>query len=176
MDGVFTPNVSIAPEQMWWPEDIVADVHLMFQKPESQIDILRALKPSLVIVHAESDCNVVDFAKALNQVGIACGVALFPETSVDVIAPYASAIQHALIFSGNLGHQGGSVANLDLLKKVEELKVLNPELEIAWDGGVNDSNVAVLTQAGVDVVNAGGYIHTAHNAELAYNSLNDQLA
>lgn len=176
MDGVFTPNVSIAPEQIWWPEDVVADVHLMFQKPDSQLETLVSLKPRLIIIHAESDCDVVEFAQTLNQAGISCGVALFPETDTAVIKQYADKIQHVLIFSGNLGHQGGSVANLDLLKKVDEIKAYNTELEIAWDGGVNDSNVTTLAHAGVEVINAGGYIHTAFNAESAFEQLSDLLA
>lgn len=175
MDGVFTPNVSVALDQIWWPEDVVADVHLMFQKPESQLEALVALKPSLVIIHAESDCDIAEFALVLNEAGISCGVALFPETKPEVIANYSSEIQHVLIFSGNLGHQGGSTANLDLLKKVAQIKAINSELELAWDGGVNDSNVSELVNAGIEVINVGGFIHAAPHAGLAYEALSKLL-
>jgi ribulose-phosphate 3-epimerase len=63
-----------------------------------------------------------------------------------------------LIFSGKLGHFGGH-ADLDLLDKVRQLKEIKPTLEIGWDGGVNDQNAAELAHGGIDVLNAGGYLH-----------------
>ncbi len=175
MDGVFTPNTSVSTDQIWWPEDVVADVHVMFQKPDSQLEALISLKPNLVVIHAESDCDIRQFARALNEAGISCGVVLFPETKPEVIKQYSTEIQHVLIFSGNLGHQGGSTANLDLLEKVAQIKALNSKLEIAWDGGVNESNVSELARAGIDVINVGGFIQHTPNAGLAYEALSKLL-
>jgi ribulose-phosphate 3-epimerase len=175
MDGEFTPNKSVSLDQVWWPENTVADIHLMFENPEAELSRLIALKPNLVVIHAQTNCDIADFARKLNHVGISCGVALFPETDVSVISTYHSEIQQILIFSGNLGHQGGSVANLTLLDKVAQIKAINSKLEVAWDGGVNDSNVTSLAQKGVEVINVGGYIHTAYDASKAYYSLTKQL-
>lgn len=171
MDGVFTPNKSIPVEAVWWPEGITADVHLMFQNPEDQLAQLIKLKPHLVTVHAESNVNIRRFAEALNKAGIECGLALFPETTVESVKEAIMHLQQLLIFSGNLGYQGGSFANLDLLEKVAKAKALNPELEIAWDGGIDETNTPALAAAGVEVLNVGGYIHTAPHAGLAYNTL-----
>lgn len=175
MDGIFTPNKSIGIENVWWSEDIVADIHLMFQNPQEQLEILLKLKPNLVTIHAESDCSFLQFAEKLTQNDIKCGVALLPETSVESLGETIQHIQHLLIFSGNLGYQGGSVANLDLLEKVTKAKDLNPELEIAWDGGINETNTRALAAAGVEVLNVGGYIHAAPDAGLAYKALTELL-
>lgn len=175
MDGVFTPNISVTLEQLWWPEDTAADIHLMFAKPESQLEALIALKPNLVVIHAESDCDVANFAKKLSEAGILCGIALLPETQVSVITPYIQHLSHVLVFSGNLGHQGGSVADLDLLSKVSEIRSLSSDLEIAWDGGVNDTNAPALAEAGVQVLNTGGYIHFAYDAQKAYSALKNVI-
>jgi ribulose-phosphate 3-epimerase len=75
-----------------------------------------------------------------------------------------------LVFSGNLGHHGGE-ADLGLLEKVRQIKVHHPEVEIGWDGGINDQNVKQLVEAGVEVLNVGGYIQKADYPERAYATL-----
>lgn len=175
MDGIFTPNKSVGVEQIWWPEGTIADIHLMFQNPEEQLETVTKLKPNSVIIHAESSIDIEEFVKELRQSGINCGVALFPETSVESLGDAIRHIDHLLIFSGNLGYQGGSFANLDLLEKVAQAKALNPALEIAWDGGINETNVRALAAAGVEVLNVGGYVQAAPDAGLAYKTLVELL-
>jgi len=46
-----------------------------------------------------------------------------------------------------------------------------PRLEIGWDGGVNDKNAKLLAMGGVDVLNAGGYLHGAMAPGTAYATL-----
>jgi pentose-5-phosphate-3-epimerase len=92
-------------------------------------------------------------------------------TAAEVIFSALDHIQHVLIFSGNLGYQGGSHVDFNLLEKVKVLKRHKPELEIGWDGGVNDQNVAELINGGVDVLNVGGYIQKAEDPARAYSAL-----
>ncbi len=54
------------------------------------------------------------------------------------------------------------------------LRKLKPELEIGWDGGVNDTNAAILVQSGVDVLNVGGFIQKSKDPQAAYNKLCEQ--
>ncbi len=176
MDGEFTPNKSLKIDAVWLPEDTTTDIHLMYQNPEAELDTLIKLKPATVVIPAESDCDVSAFAKALNDEGIQLGLALLPGTTVDSVQHILSSVQHVLIFSGNLGHQGGSFANLDLLDKVEELKRLNSNITIGWDGGVNEKNVKKIASAGIDIINVGGYIQTAPDPVLAYETLVELIA
>jgi pentose-5-phosphate-3-epimerase len=60
---------------------------------------------------------------------------------------------------------------MDLLNKAEELKRHRPQLEIGWDGGVNERNISRLAFSGVDVFNVGGYIQNAEDPERAYKAL-----
>lgn len=172
MDGRFTPNQSLALEQVWWPKQIMADIHLMFEEPEAQLETLIELKPNMVIFHAESTKNVPELVDKLKLAGIKTGLALLPETTVASVEPILPLINQALIFSGNLGYQGGSSVNFDLLDKVEKIKQVNPQIEeIAWDGGVNADNVRQLIGGGIEVVNVGGFIHFAKNPEAAFLKL-----
>jgi pentose-5-phosphate-3-epimerase len=110
-------------------------------------------------------------ADKLHSSGIEIGAALLPPTPASNIVPALGVIDHVLIFSGNLGHQGGSVADLGLLAKAMELRQHKPELEIGWDGGVSADNVRQLSAAGVDVINVGGFIQYAVDPASAYATL-----
>lgn len=172
MDGEFTPNKSVSVNQVWWPDNITADIHLMYENPEAELSKLIELKPNMVIVHAESACDLPKFAADLREHGIKTGLAIFPETSVESVNYSLPHIQQLLIFSGNLGYQGGSTADLNLLKKVEEAKKLHPWLEeIAWDGGINDQNAKKLVAGGIQALNVGGYIQHNQKPEVAYQKL-----
>lgn len=172
MDGDFTKNKSVEISTVWWPDEMLADIHLMFRNPEAELETLTKLRPHMVIVHAESNCDIPKFASVLREANIKTGVALFPETKVDSISYILPHVQQVLIFSGNLGHQGGSVADFSLLSKIAKIKQAHPFIEeIAWDGGISDKNATQLVEAGVQVLNAGGYIHTATSPERAYQLL-----
>lgn len=173
-DGDFTKPASFPLTDAWLPENLQVDLHVMHKHPENDLEMLITLKPSLVIVHAEAEGDFVHFAAALMSHDIKVGVALLPETPVHKVEPVLPHINHLLIFSGDLGKFGGTV-NFDLLGKVDEAKAINPDIEIGWDGGINDQNVARLANAGIDVLNVGGFIQRAENPRVAYEKLLDLI-
>lgn len=169
-DGIFTRNKLMDIENVWWPGGVRADLHVMYQQPFEHMAALIALQPQLIIVHAEADGDFLKFAELVRRHGIESGVALLPETTVESIVPALPFIDHVLIFSGHLGHFGGH-ADLRLLEKAKQLKALKPSIEIGWDGGVNDQNARSLAEGGVDVLNAGGYLHGTQKPSDAYKTL-----
>ncbi len=170
-DGQFAPRKLIELDQLWWPGNVSVDVHIMYQQPFDYTELLIVQHPELVIVHAEAEGDFASFANRMHQHGIEVGVALLPKTRVDTIMSALDSIDHVLIFSGNLGFQGGSQVDLRLLKKVRDLKALKPRIEVGWDGGVNNQNIRTLVSGGVDVLNVGGYIQQSANAAQAYATL-----
>ncbi len=173
MDGIFTPNTSIQPERIWWPEGMAADIHLMFQSPTPFVSALLQLQPRLIIIPAESDFNFGHIPSFNTKTKF--GIAVLPHTEISDVRSKLQYVDHLLVFSGNLGYQGGSVANLKLLKKVSEAQTECETLEIGWDGGVSVDNVKQLAENGVDVINSGGFIHSALNPGLAYQQLSALL-
>ena len=169
-DGVFTPNKLTAIEDVWWPGGVRADLHVMYQKPFDHIEALISLRPQLIIVHAEAEGDFMEFAQQCHTHGIEVGVGLLPETTVEAIQPALEVIDHVMLFSGNLGHFGGH-ADMSLLGKAQKLRQLKPSVEIGWDGGVNDQNAKALALGGVQVLNAGGFLHGAKNPAVAYAQL-----
>jgi ribulose-phosphate 3-epimerase len=172
-DGVLAPRKLMDLDRLWWPGNVLADLHMMFVNPFEHTELVQALHPQLVIVHAEAKGDFYGFAYQMHLHGIEVGVALLPETAASKIKPALGNIDHVLVFSGNLGYQGGSQANLSLLDKVKELRRLKPTIEIGWDGGVNDQNAHELAKSGVDVLNTGGYIHSAEDPANAYAKLKE---
>lgn len=170
-DGKFTKESTIGHSRADWPKDIQADFHLMYKNPEPAVQELLARKPHLIVVHFEVGGNLRSLASACRNVGVKFGVALMPNTRAEPVTSHLSYLDHVLIFSGNLGYQGGSHADLNLLHKVSLLKQHNPKLEIGWDGGVNNQNASQIVFGGVDVLNVGGFIQNAADPEKAYHGL-----
>lgn len=170
-DGKLAPRKLIDLDQLWWPGNITVDIHVMYEQPFDYIELLIVQHPQLVIVHAEAEGDFLNFASRMHKHGIEVGVALLPQTNIDTIMSALGIIDHVLIFSGNLGYQGGSQVDFSLLNEVRILKSVKPTLEIGWDGGVNDQNARILIDGGVDVLNVGGYIQQAANPAQAYAKL-----
>lgn len=173
MDGGFAPTVSPPVSAAWWPRKVQADLHIMYRHPMVALDDVIAHHPHLVVVHAEAE-DIPSFVHHVHEERIKVGIALLPDTPVDALSQYLPIIDHVLVFSGNLGHHGGT-ADLGLLAKVGAIKALKPSLEIGWDGGINDSNIRALADGGVDVLNTGAAIQKSDNPQSAYNDLKNLL-
>lgn len=174
MDGEFAPTFSVGINQMWWPEGWQVDIHAMVALPSRYVDALIQMKPSCVIFHAEVAEDLLPTLQKLKQVGIKAGVALLKPTVPSTVQPYIEQADHVLVFSGNLGHYGGT-ASLMQLEKVRLIRNIQPNVEVSWDGGANAENVFSLSQGGVDVINCGGAINSQPDAAVAYKQLVDEL-
>ena len=172
MDGEFAPTKSPDLNNVWWPHNITADIHLMYQQPMEVIDQLIRLKPNMVIIHNEASVHHMYFCAQLHAHGIKTGLALLSETPVDWAYQIMHSFDHVLVFSGHLGYHGGQ-ANLDILDKVKKIRQHHPDAEIGWDGGINDHNIKQLLEGGVDVFNVGGFIQKAAHPNQAYAKLKE---
>lgn len=173
MDGVFAPTTSPALTKLWRPEnkDIIVDLHVMYEHPQEHLEALCALRPNLVIFHREADVDHAAFAEALRDNGIKAGIALLQKTEMSAAEDLLQFFEHLLIFSGNLGYHGGSTTDLTLLKKATRALELKPELELGWDGGINDQVACDLARGGIQVLNTGGFIHKAFDPRDAFEKL-----
>lgn len=174
MDGVFAPSKSVLPVQVWWPEGWQVDIHVMFQKPLEHLETLISHHPHMIIIHAEADGDLPAIMRHLKQLEIKAGVALLKETTPESAKKLIALADHVLLFSGDLGRFGGS-ADMKVLDKIPGIKGINSKVEIGWDGGANEGNVAALMIGGVDVINVGGAIQKAPKPQAAYDTLVNKL-
>jgi ribulose-phosphate 3-epimerase len=176
MDGQLAPNLNVTIPELQWSEGWVVDIHLMYQKPETQLKEILKLspKPNLIIFHAESEGNLLQFAETLQQNGIKAGVALQRSTVPADVAGLISVVDHVLIFSGTLGEYGGT-ANMLQVEKIRLVKAINPEVEIGWDGGATVANAYTLALGGVDVVNVGATLANSANPTETFRQLDFEV-
>jgi len=169
-DGEFAPIFLLGAAQLWWPKEWVIDVHAMVARPAEHIQALITLKPNLVIFHAETGINLLPVMDQLKKAGIKAGVALLKQTVPSTATDLIKAADHVMIFSGDLGHYGGTASFMQL-EKIRLIKAINPSVEIGWDGGVNVDNAYTLAHGGVDVLNAGGSVSKSDDPATTYATL-----
>ncbi|HJM04173.1 MAG TPA: hypothetical protein QF549_00870 [Candidatus Saccharimonadaceae bacterium] len=173
-DGEFAPSFLLGENNLYWPEGWQVDVHAMVARPSEHLDRLIALKPSLIIFHAEITEDRAALVTKIKQAGIRAGVALLKTTVPSTVADVLKLVDHVMIFSGELGQYGGK-ASLMQIEKIRLVKAINPNVEIGWDGGVNLENAYTLTQGGVEVLNAGGAIANSDNPAGMYEALTKEI-
>lgn len=169
-DGIFAPTQTIDITNLWWPKNWTTDIHLMVNNPSQYIDTILKLKPSLCILHAECAENLLPIFQSLKKTGIKTGVAFLPPTFPGTMKHYIDAADHALVFAGQLGVQGGQ-ADLMQVEKIHLIRAMKPEIEIGWDGGANLTNVRALAHSDLDVIDVGSAISQAEDPATAFQEL-----
>lgn len=172
-DGSFGDSETIDISQVYWGEDIKADLHMMVSQPDKFEHDYISLGAHLVIIHAEAeDGNKTksELFAELKSVKIKTGLALLPESQPEAYADLIKTVDHVLIFTGHLGHYGGTM-DKSQLPKIQQVKQINPGIEIGVDGGINDENAAEVVAAGADVLNIGGFIQKSENPQEAYATI-----
>lgn len=173
-DGEFAPTFLLSPDQIWWPQGWQVDIHAMVMRPAEYVDKLIALNPNMIIFHAETGVNLLPIIDKIKQANIQAGLALLKQTVPSTVAETIKAVDHVMIFSGDLGKHGGT-ASMMQIEKVRLIKSINPDVEIGWDGGVNLENAFSIARGGVDVLNAGGVFANAESPVGTYNALTAEI-
>jgi ribulose-phosphate 3-epimerase len=169
-DGVFIETRTVGLTQVYDIDGVPFDLHLMMAHPEGQIENICALQPSLVIVHFEAQADRDSLFRKLREVDIRTGLAINPETTIEQVADLLPNLDHLLVFTGKLGHNGGEF-RADCLEKIGQARAINPSLEIAVDGGINQETGRMAIEAGANLLNCGSFIHDAEDPEIAYIAL-----
>ncbi|MDQ1325122.1 MAG: ribulose-phosphate 3-epimerase [Campylobacterota bacterium] len=165
MDGHFVPNLTIGPVVV----DAVArvatkplDIHLMVQNNSFFVDLFAPLAPEFISFHIEEEKHPHRLIQKIRSLGIRPAVVLNPHTPPEAIEFLLEDIDMVLLMSVNPGF-GGQKFISSVIEKAKRLKKLilqkNPACLIEVDGGVNDENVKLLEEAGVDVVVAGSFVY-----------------
>ncbi len=165
MDGHFVPNLTIGPvvvEAVVKAATKPLDIHLMVENNSFFVDLFAPLKPEFISFHIEEEKHPHRLIQKIRSLGIRPAITLNPHTRPESIEYLLEDIDMVLLMSVNPGF-GGQKFILSVLEKAVHLKELikkrNPKCLIEVDGGVNDENVKLLEEAGVDVVVAGSFVY-----------------
>ena len=174
-DGEFAPTVTVGIPELWAPEGWTIDIHAMVNKLDEYVPKLITLRPHLIIIHAEAEGDVLGALKEIKRSGIMAGLALLRPTVPQTVEELIKEAEHVLIFSGELGKFGGT-ASLMQLEKIRLVKMINPNIEIGWDGGVMVDNAYSLVQGGVNILNVGGTIQKATDPPAMFAKLQQEIS
>lgn len=169
-DGVFIETKTVGLSQVYDIDGVPMDLHLMMAHPEGQIENIISLQPHLVIVHFEAVGDTTELFRQLHEMGIHVGLAIKPETTIEQVAHILPGIHHLLVFTGKLGHNGGEFQG-ECLEKIAQAREINPELEIAVDGGINEETAQLAIDAGANLLDVGSCIHESTDPESSYIAL-----
>ena len=169
MDGHFVPNLTFGPHilkamKQELPQ-IVYDVHLMLDNPAEFVDPFIDAGADILTVHAEAD----GFVRALDRIrerGVRTGASVRPATPVECLRDALSRLDRVLLMTVEPGF-GGQKLIPEVLDKAAQLRTLGFAGEIEADGGITESNAALLKEAGIGVLVMGtGFFHAKDPAEV----------
>ncbi|MBI1956268.1 MAG: ribulose-phosphate 3-epimerase, partial [Acidobacteria bacterium] len=156
MDGHFVPNITIGPpvvSSLRRATDLLLDVHLMIENPDSYIAEFIRAGADQVSVHQEAAIHLDRTLNLIRSSGAGAGVAINPATPVETLSAVLEIVDFVLVMSVNPGFGGQSFIPYTL-KKVQRLDQLRRErgleFQIEVDGGLNPENVAEVVRAGAD--------------------------
>ncbi len=66
-DGVFSPVRLVNLAQAYWPDGMLADLHLMYNDPSRYIETAISLHPELVIIQAEAEGDLIATIRELRS-------------------------------------------------------------------------------------------------------------
>ncbi len=164
MDGKFVPSISFGMPVMKAIRkytDKVFDVHLMIEEPGRYINEFKEAGADIITVHAEACCHLNRTLQAIKDAGCRTGVALNPATPVSVLDYVLEYTDMVLIMSVNPGFGGQSYIPNSTGKIAQIRDIIDKrgfDIDIEVDGGINQSNVTEVIDAGANVIVAGSAV------------------
>ena len=170
MDGVFVPNISFGMPVLKSINQYATktlDVHLMIVNPEKYIEKFAELGSDILTIHYEvSKDTLSESLKAIKSNGMKAGVAINPDTDINLLEKYIKEIDLVCVMGVFPGFSGQTFieATYDRCKAVKELinKHKSSTL-IEVDGGVTLDNAKKLIKCGADVLVSGSHVFKADN-------------
>lgn len=165
MDGSFVPNISFGAPIISSVRKItnaIFDVHLMIDEPIRYLDDFVKAGADIITVHYEACKDLGKTLDKIKEAGVKVGLAISPDTPVDVLTPYVDMVDMILVMSVHPGFGGQSFieSSLDKIASTRQLLQDNSR-ESVWievDGGIGASNIAKVRDAGANVFVAGSAV------------------
>ncbi|MCY3569469.1 MAG: ribulose-phosphate 3-epimerase [Chloroflexi bacterium] len=165
MDGNFVPPISFGAPMASAVRQLTAlpiEAHLMVEHPEEQIDDFIEAGINCVTIHIESTRHPHRLLQQIAERGAEAGITLNPGTplgEVEAVLPVCGRVQ---IMSVNPGWGGQRFIpeSLDRIRQAREMldQCGREDARVAVDGGVNESNIGAIVEAGADWLVAGSAV------------------
>lgn len=174
MDGKFVKNKNLPfklLDRLSYTLQKRLDVHLMVNKPSKFIEEYATLNSEYITIHVELPKEVIDSSiELIKSYGIKCGLAIKPNTDINLLKDYLDRIDLILVMSVEPGSGGQEFISEtpDRIAKIKEL-IGKKKIAINVDGGINDKTVKYLDKA--NIVVSGSYVVNSDSFVDAIKSL-----
>lgn len=156
-DNIFVQNITIEPDMIQKsPTNLLKEAHLMVAHPREWIDKLVATGFNRVIFHIECEDNIAEVIDYIKSKGLAAGLAIKNETSIEKLQPFVGKIEVILVMTIVPGFQGQPFIP-QALDKVRQIKS-KWGVKVGVDGAVKGDNIKDIVDTGVDFVIVGSYL------------------
>lgn len=175
MDGKFVESISVKIKEL---EDIKfnfnLEIHLMVDNPGQYLDGCQKIGVKRFIFQLEGTKDPAGLLIELNKRGIEKGIALKPETPVEMLKPYIDQLDVVLILGVNPGRQGQAMVS-GSVGKVIALRNIYPDIKIEFDGGVGQDNIRKIADLGADYLVVGSAIANSKDIRQSIQDLQAAL-
>ena len=159
MDGEFVSNETLDFNRLrnyFYDNKKNLDVHLMVKNVKLYVELYSLLNPKYITFHIENG-NTLELINYIKNKNIRVGLAVNPDTDVDMIKPFLDKVDLILVMSVVPGRGGQSFIELSL-DKIRKIRRLNKDIVISVDGGINNTNIKKIKEAGASMSVIGSYI------------------
>jgi len=164
MDGLFVPSISFGMpliSSIRKTTNRFFDVHLMIEKPERYIQDFVDCGADSITFHLEATEDPAAVIRQIHEAGVQAGISIRPGTELETVYPYLSQVELFLLMTVEPGFGGQAYLpqSTERIRKVREYLTnhqLSTDLEV--DGGIKLDNLALVTEAGANVIVAGSAI------------------
>lgn len=156
-DGNFIPNITFGMRTvraLRGATHLPFSFHLMVLHPESYLEEVMALGPSIVFAHVEALAYPSNFTGHMREAGVRSGLALNPKTPVEPLAYILQDLDGILVMTSEPDGRG-QLFLPQVLEKLRTVRRLAPSVEIWADGGIRRSQLVELERLGVRVAVMG---------------------
>jgi ribulose-phosphate 3-epimerase len=173
MDGRFVPSRSVSCEQVAALKTRLRwEAHLMMLHPEECLEAFRAAGAEKIVFHYEATTSPESVIRRIKELGLPAGLAVNPETPVNVIEHLAGELDGVLFLSVNPGFYGARFIPA-VLDKIRAFRRSHPCLETGIDGGIKPNNILEIARTGVDVIYIGSAVFLQPDPATAYRRLTE---
>lgn len=172
MDNEFVPNYQFPIEEIKELSKYSSkplDIHLMVANPKKYINSLDIKNIYNITIHIEINKNIDSIIELIKEKNCSVGLAIKPNTPLNLIDKYLNKVDMILIMSVEPGF-GGQKFIENTTERIKYIRNKNKDIIIEVDGGINNETINKIKDiANIAVV--GSYITNKEDYEEAINIL-----
>jgi len=179
MDNHFVPNLTLGlpiVSRLFEVSKLPLDIHLMIANPDRWAPAYAELGCDSVTFHLEAAADPLALVRRIKDIGSKAAIAIKPDTPFSQVEDLLTEIDMLLVMTVEPGF-GGQKLIPETVAKVSQARdsarAKDLQVAIQVDGGVTESNIEQLAQAGADVFVAGSAVFNAENRNLEIAKLRE---